>query len=78
MTPPAGSVAVPETATGVPVFTFPPYTGDVIVDIGGVVSIDWVAGRMPGCGVAELVHVRKQVYRRLLHVGLGLGLMSPL
>ena len=46
-TPPPVSVAVPETVTALLSWTVEPAVGEVIVDVGGVVSVDPVAATMP-------------------------------
>jgi hypothetical protein len=52
MTPPPESTAVPEIVTDAPAVTAAPGEGDVMVDLGGVVSVDIVAGIKPPCSVA--------------------------
>jgi hypothetical protein len=45
------SVAVPVIVIGLPYGTVAPEAGDVIVAVGGVVSVDFVAATRPGCMV---------------------------
>ena len=51
-TPPPASVAVPLMVTAEPSEKVAPDDGDVIVDVGGVVSVDCVAGASPDISVA--------------------------
>src|SRR5208283_3221207 len=43
-TPPPESVAVPEITTGVPPLTMAPEAGEVILEVGAMVSVDFEAG----------------------------------
>src|SRR5262249_15429863 len=51
-TPPPASVAVPVIVTEEPSDKLAPAAGEVIVDVGGVVSVDAVAGVSPDMSVA--------------------------
>jgi len=44
-------VAVPVIVTVVPVWSVEPAVGEVIVETGGVVSVDFEAKRSPDCNV---------------------------
>ncbi len=71
-TPPPVSVAVPVIVTALPSGSRFRAVGEVIVEVGGVVSVDFVGGHetrveRPGLGA----HVGQQVDGRLLHVGVG-------
>ena len=69
-----GVLAVPLIVSGTPNWTTAPGAGDVIVDVGAVVSLDAVAGTNPGIRVSGLcAHVGEQVDRRLLHRDIGRG-----
>ena len=71
-TPPPASVAVPVIVTAAPSWRFAPTAGEVIVELGGAVSVDAVAARQPGHQGRRLrAHVGEQVDRGLLHVGIG-------
>src|ERR1700690_1095216 len=50
-TVPPVSVAVPVIVVWVPACTVPPETGEVMVELGGVVSVDFEAGTKPDCNV---------------------------
>ncbi len=50
-TPPPVSAAVPWTVTVVPPTKEAPVDGLLIAEVGGAVSVDWVAGTRPGCSV---------------------------
>jgi hypothetical protein len=47
-TPPPTSMAVPVTFTGIPNWRVAPLAGEVIVDVGGIVSVDFVGMTNPG------------------------------
>ena len=47
--PPPVSAAVPVIVTGVPTWTTVPAAGEVIVDVGAVVSVEAVAATRPDC-----------------------------
>jgi hypothetical protein len=51
-TPPPASLAVPLTVTGLPPCRFAPAAGEVMVEVGGVWSVEAVAGVKPVCNVA--------------------------
>ncbi len=51
-TPPPASVAVPVMVTGAPSEKVAPGDGEVIVEVGGVVSVDIVAAVSPAISVA--------------------------
>ena len=51
-TPPPESTAVPEMVTVEPGPAALPEAGEVIVDWGGVVSVEGVAGKRPLCNAA--------------------------
>ena len=78
-TPPPVSAAVPVIVTFVPSVTFAPAAGDVIVEVGAVVSVDFVARTSPRQRRPGLrAHVGEQVQRRLLlrrvrRVAVGVG-----
>src|SRR5215831_708440 len=48
-TPPPASDAVPVIVTAVPLVSVVPALGDVIVEVGGVVSVEPVAATRPAC-----------------------------
>src|SRR6516165_3637560 len=50
--PPPASEAVPVTVMVVPACTAVPFAGEVMTEIGGVVSVDFVARLSPVCSVA--------------------------
>ncbi len=60
-TPPL-SVAVPVTVTAVFAATLLPADGDVMVDTGGVVSVDAVAGSRPGCSVVGCAFMSARMF----------------
>ena len=45
-----------------------PFVGAVIVDVGGVVSVEAVAGSEPGSRVAGCASMLRQIYHSLLHI----------
>ncbi len=71
-TPPPESVAVPLIVTVLPFVNVAPADGEVIVEVGGVVSVDAVASDQAGHQRGRLhAHVGEQVDRRLLHRRVG-------
>src|SRR5664279_1847475 len=76
--PPTESVAVPEMSTVVPAFTVLPGAGAVIVDTGGVVSVDWDADCSPDCRVAGCTPMSaKRLTVACCMSGSGAGVMVP-
>ena len=68
-TPPPPSAAVPLITTAVPDSSSDPAAGDMIVELGRVVSVEAVAGDQARLRRRRLhAHVGEQVHRRLPHV----------